>query len=70
MKPEKKALDLTEKEKHIYGLLKEVVPTELSNLKVLSNTSNKKWDKTIKGLTKHNLATVNKTNNGLFVELT
>ncbi len=31
--------------------------------------SNKKWDKTIKGLTKNNLAKVNKTDDGLFVEL-
>ncbi|NIJ43801.1 hypothetical protein FHR24_000240 [Wenyingzhuangia heitensis] len=31
--------------------------------------SNKKWDKTIKGLTGKDLAAVNKTEEGLFVEL-
>jgi len=31
--------------------------------------SNKKWDKTLKGLTKHNLAKVNNTDDGLFVEI-
>ena len=38
-------------------------------LKTKSGLSNKKWDKTIKGLTKNNLAAVNKTEEGLFVEL-
>jgi lysyl-tRNA synthetase class 2 len=31
--------------------------------------SNKKWDKTIKGLTKKDVAKVSKTDEGLFVEI-
>jgi hypothetical protein len=41
----------------------------LDDLKTQSGLSNKKWDKAIKGLTKNNLAKVNKTDEGLFVEL-
>ena len=35
----------------------------------MSSIGNKKWDKTIKGLTKHNLAKVYNTVEGLFIEL-
>ena len=42
---------------------------ELADLKNQSGLSNKKWDKTIKGLTKKEVAKVSKTNNGLFVEV-
>jgi lysyl-tRNA synthetase class 2 len=38
-------------------------------LKSASGLSNKKWDKTIKGLTKKEVAKVSKTDEGLFVEL-
>jgi lysyl-tRNA synthetase class 2 len=41
----------------------------LNDLKVQSGLSNKKWDKTIKGLTKHGIAKVSKTDDGLFVEV-
>jgi len=44
-------------------------PIGLNDLKTQSGLSNKKWDKTIKGLTKNKLASVNKTEEGLFVEL-
>ncbi len=43
--------------------------TDLYNLKTQSGLSNKKWDKTIKGLTKNNLAKVYKNDDGLFVAL-
>jgi len=71
MKPEKKAplVELNDDEKAVFELLKKVEKIELSELKTKSGLSNKKWDKTIKGLTKHNLAKVNNTDNGLFVEL-
>jgi len=42
-------------------------PILYSNLKAKSGFSNKKWDKTLKGLTKHNLTKVNRTEEGLFV---
>jgi lysyl-tRNA synthetase class 2 len=69
MKPERKAVELTDDEKAILNLLKENTPCLLGDLKEKSGLSNKKWDKTIKGLTKHNLAKVTNTNDGLFVEL-
>ena len=53
----------------VYEILKKAEKIELSELKTQSGLSNKKWDKTIKGLTKFNLAKVNNTDDGLFVEL-
>src|SRR6056297_641061 len=69
MKPEKKQVELTEEEKQVLELLKTESPVELDAIKTQSGLSNKKWDKSIKGLTKHKLAKVNKTDYGLFVEL-
>jgi len=71
MKPEKKApsVELNEDEKVLLELLKSNTPVLLNDLKGKSGFSNKKWDKTLKGLTKHNLAKVNNTEEGLFVEI-
>ena len=69
MKPEQKQVAMTDEEKAVFGLLKSNSPIELNDLKVQSGLSNKKWDKTIKGLTKHGIAKVNKTDDGLFVEV-
>lgn len=69
MKPEKKQVELSEEEKQVLELLKTESPVELNAIKTQSGLSNKKWDKAIKGLTKHKLAKVNKTDEGLFVEL-
>ena len=71
MKPEKKAptVELNDDEKAVYEILKKIEKIALVDLKSQSGLSNKKWDKTIKGLTKHNIAKVNKTNEGLFVEI-
>ncbi len=69
MKPEKKALELTEDEKLVMNLLKDNSPVDLKELKGQSGLSNKKWDKAIKGLTKSNLARVEKTDEGLLVSL-
>ena len=52
-----------------FNILKSNSPICLNGLKTQSGLSNKKWDKTIKGLTKNNLAKVNKTDEGLFVEV-
>ena len=41
----------------------------LNDLKSQSELSNKAWDKGIKGLTKHKLAKVEKTNDDLIVEM-
>ncbi|SDX38777.1 lysyl-tRNA synthetase, class II [Lutibacter oricola] len=71
MKPEKKApaVELNDDEKAVYELLKKAEKILLPELKTQSGLSNKKWDKTIKGLTKNNIAKVNNTDDGLFVEL-
>ena len=69
MKPEKKALELTEDEKVVMGLLKANSPIDLNALKEQTGLSNKKWDKAIKGLTTNKLAKVDNTNEGLFVSL-
>uniref|UniRef100_UPI00356694E3 lysine--tRNA ligase n=1 Tax=Lutibacter sp. TaxID=1925666 RepID=UPI00356694E3 len=71
MKPEKKApsVELNDDEKVLFEMLKKAEKILLNDLKTQSGFSNKKWDKTLKGLTKHNVAKVNNTDAGLFVEL-
>ncbi len=69
MKPEKKAVELTEEEKLVLNLLKESSPADLNDLKAQSGLSNKKWDKAIKGLTGHKMAKVTKNGEDLVVEL-
>jgi len=69
MRPEKKAVQLSDNEKVIYDILKKANKMTLADLKTQSDLSNKAWDKGIKGLTKQNLAKVTKTDEGLFVEL-
>ena len=69
MKPEQKAAVLSEEEKIIFDLLKSGNHFVLSDLKEKSGLSNKKWDTSIKGLTKSNLAKVFKNEEGLFVTL-
>ena len=69
MRPEKKAVALTDEEKAVVTILKSNSPILLNDLKSQSGLSNKKWDKTIKGLTKNNLAKVSKNDDGLFVEV-
>ncbi|WP_010134397.1 amino acid--tRNA ligase-related protein, partial [Ochrovirga pacifica] len=71
MRPEKKAptVELNEDEKAVFELLQKAEKIALADLKTQSGLSNKKWDKTIKGLTGKDLANVNKTDEGLFVTL-
>jgi lysyl-tRNA synthetase class 2 len=69
MKPEKKAVELSDDEKLVLNLLKENSPIDLNELKDQTGLSNKKWDKAIKGLTKNKLAKVEKTDEGLIVSL-
>ena len=69
MRPEKKQVDLSDNEKAIFGIIKERKSMELAELKSLSNLSNKAWDKGMKGLSKHGLVKVNKTEDALLVEL-
>ncbi|WP_075341063.1 lysine--tRNA ligase [Tenacibaculum agarivorans] len=71
MKPERKAptVELNDDEKAVLTLLQKAEKIDLNELKSQSGLSNKKWDKTIKGLTKNNLAKVSKEEAGLFVEI-
>ncbi|MDX2430232.1 MAG: hypothetical protein QNK35_04825 [Bacteroides sp.] len=56
-------------EEVVLNILKENSPMDLNALKEQTGLSNKKWDKAIKGLTKNNLARVEKTDAGLLVSL-
>ena len=69
MKPERQApaVELNDDEKAVFAILQKAEKIELNELKTQSGLSNKKWDKTIKGLTKNKLASVSKTDEGLFV---
>ena len=71
MRPEKKAtsIELNEEEKAVLAIVTKAEKIDLNTLKTQSGLSNKKWDKTIKGLTKKEVAKVSKTAEGLFVEI-
>mgnify|MGYP003662744916 FL=1 len=69
MKPERKAVALTDEAKAVFALLKKAEKMELSALKEQAGLSNKKWDKAIKELTKNSLAKVEKNEGDLFVEI-
>ena len=60
MRPEKKAIELSDNEKIVLELLKKTNPMPLTDLKDASGLSNKAWDKAIKGLTKIQLVVVTK----------
>tara|TARA_B100001057_G_scaffold361451_1_gene363896 strand:+ start:269 stop:1966 length:1698 start_codon:yes stop_codon:yes gene_type:complete len=71
MKPAQKIpnLELSQEEKSVFSIIQKKGTIELNDLKKKSELSNKKWDKTIKILTKNKLAKVVKNDDGLFVEL-
>jgi len=58
MRPEKKALELTEDEKAIAEILKVSTQLALDALKTQAGLSGKKWDTAMKGLAKHGLVKV------------
>jgi lysyl-tRNA synthetase class 2 len=69
MKPEPKAIALSEEEKAVLDLLKKENPIALESLKEQAGLSNKKWDQAIKGLTAKKQVQVTKDENGLWVQL-
>ncbi len=75
MRPEKvkqvnQALDaLSEEAKAVFKLLEKAENIELNALKNQAGLSNKKWDLSIKALTKGGMAKVTKNDEGLFVSL-
>lgn len=68
MKPERN-VELSEEEKLVLEILKPKKKMLLDDLKTQADLSNKKWDKAIKGLTSKKVAKVEKTDDGLFVEI-
>lgn len=68
MKPEKKPLDISDDAKAVLKLLKND-SNELNTVKSASGLSNKKWDKTIKELTKNKIVSVSKTEDVLYIHL-
>ncbi len=71
MRPEKKKIELTEEEKKVLELLKkqEQGKALLNEIKTASGLSNKKWDKSLKGLRKKNLVQVKKEGEQLYLEV-
>lgn len=71
MRPEKRlvSVELDAEEKAVLEMITKATKIELNDLKIQSGLSNKKWDKTLKHLTKNKLAKVTKTEEGLFVEI-
>lgn len=73
MRPEiKKAapsFELNDEEKLVLDLLSKNTPIDLNALKEMTGLSNKKWDTSIKSLTKYKLAKVTKTDDALLVEV-
>ena len=71
MKPEKTApsVELNDDEKAVFEILQKAELIGLNELKAQSGLSNKKWDKTIKGLTKKDVAKVTKNDDALFIEI-
>jgi lysyl-tRNA synthetase class 2 len=69
MRPEKKAVEMTEDEKLVLELLKKEHPIELAKLKGQAGLSGKKWDVAMKGLSQKELAKVQKDGDLLSVHL-
>ncbi len=73
MRPEIKkaapAFELNDEEKMVLDLLSKNTPIDLNALKEMTGLSNKKWDTSIKSLTKYKLAKVTKTDDALLVEV-
>lgn len=69
MRPEKKVkVDLSDEDKLILSLLSDKM--DLNELKSQTGLSNKKWDKAVKALREAELVSVEKTDEGLFIEKT
>ena len=69
MRPEKKAVEMTEEEKGVFELLKQESPVALADLKAKSGLSGKKWDVAMKGLTSKGVAAVTKEGDSVNVSL-
>ena len=70
MRPEKKAVELTEEEKTVRDILKPQSEMPLAELKAQAGLSGKKWDKSTKNLVKLGLMKVEKTDDQLLAHWT
>ena len=69
MKLEQPSLQLDDNEQAIFDILKAEKTMPLADLKAQEGFSNKGWDKGMKGLAKHGLTKVTKTDDALIVEV-
>ena len=69
MKAEKETLELTENEKNVLKLISRKTPAILQEIKQEANLSNKKWDKTIKGLSQKKIVKVEKVDKELIIKV-
>ncbi|WP_288369227.1 lysine--tRNA ligase [uncultured Algoriphagus sp.] len=69
MRPEKKAVALSEEEKIVFELISKSSPANLLDIKEEAGLSNKKWDVSMKGLTKKGVVKVTKEGETLTVEI-
>jgi lysyl-tRNA synthetase, class II len=69
MRPEKKAVEMTEDEKVIFELLSKNHPASLTDLKSQSGLSGKKWDISMKGLSQKGVVKVTKEGETVTVDL-
>ena len=69
MKQEQKKISLTEEEKNILEIIKQNSPAHLVDVKEKAGLSNKKWDKSIKGLGQKKIIKIVKEENTISIEL-
>ena len=69
MKAEQETLELTENEKNVLKLISRKTPAILQEIKQEANLSNKKWDKTIKGLSQKKIVKVEKVDKELIIKV-
>ena len=69
MKQEQKKISLTEEEKNILEIIKQNSPALLLDVKEKASLSNKKWDKSIKGLGQKKIIKIVKEENTISIEL-
>ena len=69
MKQEQKKIPLTEEEKNILEIIKQNSPAHLVDVKEKASLSNKKWDKSIKGLGQKKIIKIVKEKNTISIEL-
>ncbi|AVR44281.1 lysine--tRNA ligase [Christiangramia fulva] len=69
MKPEKKAVELTEEEKAVFNQIKNGEIYDLDEIKEKSGLSNKKWDKALKSLRNNKIIEVFKEGDSMHIKI-